>query len=187
MSHHAALPEPPLQRLYDLGDLSDAGDEVVIKARPEDLPGLADWFDVRSVERFEAVVTLTRQSADRFLYEAVLDADLTQSCVVSLEPVPSHHHREFVRVLHLRARRGRHRAPEPEAGGILTIAAGDDEVPEELDSPRYDLAGPLLEELLLGIDPYPRAEGVELEIPAEHRAEKESPFAALRRLKEGGS
>lgn len=187
MSCEAALPEPPLQRFYDLGDLSDAGDEVVIAAQPDDLPRLADWFDVASVEAFKAVVTLTRQSAHRFVYEAVLDADLTQSCVVSLEPVASHHHRDIVRVLNLKPRHGRHRAPVEEAGGVLTISAGDDEVPEELDTPRYDLAIPLLEDLSLGIDPYPRAEGVELEIPAEHRPQKDSPFAALKRLKEGGS
>ena len=180
---------PPLQRFYDLSDLSEAGDEAVVAANPADFPALAEWLGVDAVERFEATVTLRRLSPGRFLYEAVLVADVIQSCVVSLEPVRSHIERRFTRMLHVAPRLPRGRKPEPEeAGGVLTLAAGDEEVPEELESPRFDLAAPLLEELLLGIEPYPRAEGVTFE-PPEGTAEpaKESPFAALKRLKEQGS
>jgi hypothetical protein len=176
----------PLQRLYDLSDLSEAGAEIAIIAGPEDLAALAEWFQVEKLERFEAIVTLKRKAAGRFLYEAELTADLVQLCVVSLEPVPSHHAIHVTRVLHLQPRAARQRRPEEE-GGEITLATGEDDVPEELSSPRYDLAGPLLEDLSLDIDPYPRAEGVEFEIPDEHRPQKESPFAALKRLKEGGA
>jgi len=179
------LPAPPLQRFYDLADLSEAGDEIVIVAKPADLPALAAWLGVDAIERFEATVTLRRLSPGRFHYAAEVGADVVQSCVVSLQPVASHIERRFSRTLHLAPRLPRGRRPEPEAGGILTLAAGDEEVPEELESPRFDLVAPLLEELLLAIDPYPRAEGVAFE-PPEGAAEpaKESPFAALKRLKE---
>lgn len=178
---------PPIQHIYDLSDLSEAGDEVRIAATADELPGLAVWFDIPAVERLEAVVTLTRKGKHSFLYEAVLSADLVQSCVVSLEPVKSHHELRFSRDLRVRPRQPRHRVAEEEKGGILTLAAGDDEVPEELDSTKYDLAIPLLEELSLDIDPYPRAEGVEFEVPKDENAEEEGPFAALKRLKGGGS
>ena len=186
MTSAASLPAPPLQRFYDLKDLSEAGDEVVVAAKPAEFPALAEWLGVDAVERFEATVTLRRLSHSRFLYEAVLGADVVQSCVVSLEPVASHVERSFTRTLHLIPRHPRGRKPEVEGSGILTLGAGDDEVPEELESPRFDLAAPLLEEALLGIEPYPRAEGVAFK-PPEGVAEppKESPFAALKRLKQG--
>lgn len=177
---------PPLQRFYDLSDLSQAGDEIVIAARQTDLPKLAEWLEVDEVERFEARVTLKRLPADRFSYEAELAADLVQACVVSLEPVKSRHALHVSRALHVKPRPQRRHKAEEESGGVLTLAAGDDEVPEELDSPRYDLAAPLLEDLSLDIDPYPRAPGVEFEPPDSDGGRPEGPFAALGKLKRGG-
>lgn len=175
----------PLRRIYDLADLSEAGDEVTISTGDADLPRLAEWAGVDAMERFEGVVTLHRLSASRFHYRAVLNADVVQSCVVSLEPVQSHLERRFSRVLYLVPRVHRPGGGEQKSE-ILTLAAGDDEAPEEIESPRYDLAGPLLEELSLGIDPYPRAPGVEFAPPAGGE-DKASPFAVLRRLKGQGS
>jgi len=68
--------------------------------------------------------------------------------------------------------------------GSLTLAAAEDEAPEEIESLDYDLAGPLLEELSLAIDPYPRAPGVTFESPADETRSAEGPFAALKSLKE---
>lgn len=188
MTHDPVPATPPIQRVYDLSDLSEAGAEIIVAARADDLPALAAWFDVKSVEGFEATVTLARKSSDTVCYDADLVVDLTQTCVVSLEPVPSHHCLHVSRVLRLKPPAARRRRPvaEPE-DGVLTIAAGDDDVPEDLDRSHYDLAIPLLEDLALDIDPYPRAEGVEFEVPQERREAKESPFAVLKRLKEGGT
>lgn len=186
MSRADPVPSPPLQRFYDLSDLSEAGDEITLSARPGDLAPLAEWLGVDRVERFEATVTLRRLASSRFLYEARLEADIVQSCVVSLEPVASHIERRFSRTLHLAPRSPRGRRPIEEPPAVLALAAGDDEVPEELESPRFDLAAPLIEELALGIEPYPRAEGVAFQAPEAGEAPKESPFAALKRLKEGG-
>lgn len=177
---------PPIQRIYDLADLSEAGDEIAIRAAAGELPLLAEWAQVDRMDRFEALVTLRRLSPNRFRYDAELNADFEQTCVVSLQPVPTRLKRHFSRVLQLRPRAHRQREEEAEAVGLLTLSAGDDEVPEELDSPRYDLAAPLLEELLLAIDPYPRAEGVEFARSDEAPEVRESPFAALKRLKEKG-
>ena len=58
-----------------------------------------------------------------------------------------------------------------------------DKVPEEIASLHYDVAAPLLEELVLAIDPYPRAPGVEFETPQEPAETRENPFAALKSLK----
>jgi uncharacterized metal-binding protein YceD (DUF177 family) len=170
----------PLQHFYDLADLSEAGAEVVVLAKPADLPALAEWAGVDAVERFEGRVELRKLPAHRFVYEAALTADIVQSCVVTLEPVRSHLERNVSRTLHLLQTSRRSAEPEP------AWSPADDEAPEEIQSPRYDLAAPLLEEFLLSIDPYPRAAGVTFEPPAESVEPAESPFAALKVLKKPG-
>ena len=178
----AADTPAPISRLYDLADLSEAGYEVRIVPNEADRARLAQWVEVEAIDKFEGVVELRRQGRDRFLYEAQLKADIVQSCVVTLEPVHSHISHSFHRVLHLVP--GAHRFADK--GGAVTIDAGDDDAPEEIARSRYDLAGPLLEEFVLAIDPYPRAPGVAFEGPAAEPDKPESPFAVLKQLKGQG-
>lgn len=178
MSDHT----PPITRIYDLADLSEAGYEASIVANAKELEHAGEWVGVEKLDRFEGRIELTRLSQNRFLYEADLDADVVQSCVVTLKPVKTHIARSFSRELHLLP--GAHRFADK--GGVVTFAAAEDEAPEEIESSRYDLAGPLLEELVLGIDPYPRADGVVFEPPAADSDKPESPFAILKSLKTQG-
>jgi hypothetical protein len=170
----------PIEHFYDLSRVSDAGVEIVVSPRAEDLQKLARWLDVESVQKLAGTVTLTRIAAHRYRYDAVLACDLIQSSVVSLEPVRSRIEESFSRELHV-AHRPRHpKVPEFEA----PILEGDDDVPVELDSPHYDLAVPLLEELSLALDPYPKAPGEEFSVPGELGPKIESPFAVLKKLKD---
>lgn len=167
---------PPLHHVFDLGDLSQAGANVTIRADKDELRRLAAWAGVDRVKALSAAVTLKKLSQTRFTFEADLDADIVQSCVVTLEPVETHLARRIVRKLHL--------APNARpAAGELTLAAGDDDVPETISSLDYDLAAPLLEELVLAIDPYPRKEGAAFAAPAAPSEASESPFAVLKTLK----
>lgn len=174
--------QPPLERYYDLNRLSEAGYETEITASPDDRAKLALWAEIKSVEKFAGHVALRRLGAGRFSYVARLEADIVQDCTVTLEPVPARIGLEFTRSLHL--------VPQVKKmvdfSGELSPAAGDDEVPEEIDSPRFDLAAPILEEFLLAIDPYPRAAGVEFEVPADPDDRAENPFAVLKGLKSQG-
>jgi uncharacterized metal-binding protein YceD (DUF177 family) len=170
---------PPLEHVFDLGDLSHAGSEITVKAKGDELAQLAKWAGVDAVRNFQAIVGLHRISQTQFGYEADLEADVVQSCVVTLEPVEARIARHISRELHLALRR-------PVEQGELTLAAGDDDVPETIASPDYDLAGPLLEEFVLAIDPYPRKEGVAFAPPSDPGEARESPFAVLKALKDQG-
>ena len=170
---------PPLSVIYDLSDLSSAGAELTIAATPEQRAGLAEWVDVKSVETFEANIILKRHSATRFEYWAVLSADVLQTCVVTLEPVPAHLSLDIQRALHF--------TKIPQSANIEPeeLSAGSDEAPEEIQDLRYDIATPLLEEFSLAIEPYPRAPGVAFVAPPEEEP-PESPFAVLKALKSKG-
>lgn len=170
---------PPLQHMIDLGDLSHAGSEITVKAKGDELALLAKWAGVDAVRSFQAIVSLRRISQTQFGLEADLEADVVQSCVVTLEPVESHLTRHISRELHLASR-------WPVEEGELTLPAGDDDVPETIASPDYDVAGPLLEEFVLAIDAYPRKEGVAFTPPPDPSEAQESPFAVLKALKEQG-
>lgn len=168
---------PPITHIQDLVRISAAGDEVAITAGRDELAQLARWAEVGAVTRFEGRVALRKLSQSRFAYDADLSADVVQSCVVTLEPVHSRIARHVSRTLLLTS--------APDRSETITLAPGDNDSPDEIESTRYDLAVPLLEEFALAIDPYPRAPGVAFETPVSGRAPEESPFAVLKRLKPG--
>ena len=168
--------EPPFSSIYDLSNLSDAGAEIAIQPSPEQRSRIAEWAGLDGVESFAAAVTLRRSSANRFAYEAELNADIVQTCVVTLEPVRSHMALNISRALHLTKFLVRAKFAEHE------LAPATDEAPEEIQDSHYDLAGPLLEEFTLAIDPYPRCPGVAFEVPDDEDG-RESPFAVLKTLK----
>ena len=45
---------PPLERIYDLGDLSQAGAHIVVEAAGDDLIALAQWAGIDGVEGLAA-------------------------------------------------------------------------------------------------------------------------------------
>lgn len=168
----------PLERFHDLSALPVAGYELNIVPGTEELRALAKWAGVEDVSRLKAHVSVRAQSKTRFLEEAQLDAEIVQSCVVTLQPVRTHIARSFTRVLHLMP--GVHRFADQ--GGPISATAVAEEAPDEIDSPVYDLGAPLREELALAIDPYPRAPGVAFEPPADNDR-PQSPFAVLEGMK----
>lgn len=168
----------PISKLYELGRLSQAGDEVMIAPSPEELARIAGWTDVDRVETMNARIELRKLSPTRYAFDAKLVADIVQSCVVTLEPVRSHIERTFARDLVLIP--VAHQAAGPTEIDIAPV--GEDGL-EEIPSLRYDLAVPILEELALVIDPYPRAPDVAFEAPQDETDSSVHPFAALKPLK----
>ena len=164
----------PISQTYELGRLGQAGDAVVIAPSKDDLARVAEWAGIEAVEAFKATVDLKKVTPTRFAFDATLDADIVQACVVTLDPVKSHIARTFHRDLFL--------AQTKPAMGEIDLAPVDEDGREEIASLRYDLAVPILEELVLAIDPYPRAPGVEFEPPPDED-KPEHPFAALKALK----
>jgi len=174
----ATMPAVPLERFHDLSRLPTAGYELDIVPGREELCLLAKWAGVNEVSRLEAHVFVRAQSRTRFIEETQFDADIVQSCVVTLQPVHTHIARSFTRVLQLISGVRGH----ADNGGLTGATAVAEDSPDDIDGPIYDLGTPLREELVLAIDPYPRAPGVALELPADEDR-PQSPFAVLEKLK----
>ena len=172
----------PLSHSYNLARLGNAGDEVHFSADDAERAAIAKWAGIVSVEKLAVRVEIKKLESNRFGLTFFLEADVTQSCVVSLEPVAAHIDHSFNREF-VFAGPTRHRAdpaqPKPESETVVDLEEG----PEEITSLHQDLAVPALEEFVLSLDPYPRAPGVEFSPKNGDIDPPESPFAVLKGLK----
>ena len=172
----------PLAHSYNLARLGNAGDTVTITADESQRAAIAKWSGVLSLEKLEARIALKRLGPSRFGLDFALDAAVTQACVVTLEPVPARMERRFVRELHFIGP-VRHKPVTDDSGPDLVLDSAEEEGPEEIESLHYDLAGPVLEEYVLSLDPYPRCPGVQFAPQTGPSERPENPFAVLKSLK----
>ena len=171
----------PLSHPYNLARLGNAGDVVTFSADDAQRQAIARWVDVLSLERLDVQVTIRKLGPVRFGLDFQLGADVTQACVVTLEPVPARLDHRFHRELHF-AGTARHK-PADESAADVVLDSLEEEGPEEISSLHYDLAAPVLEEFVLSLEPYPRRPGVEFAPPSDGFQAPESPFAVLKSLK----
>jgi uncharacterized metal-binding protein YceD (DUF177 family) len=174
--------QPPAYTVpFDLAGLSDQGAELSLSPDAAERARIAAWLGALEVPRLDATIRLSRRDDDVYRYDAEFTAEVVQACVVTLEPVPSRHTGRAERRYRVVAKAPRRssRAPEIDAGGD-----GED-APEVIPGTLLDIAAPVLEEISLALDPYPRAPGVTFDPPKEDDKEAESPFAVLAKLKLG--
>jgi uncharacterized metal-binding protein YceD (DUF177 family) len=176
----------PLTQPYNLSRLGNAGDTVTFAADADQRQAIAAWSGVLTIDSFSATVVLRKLAPTRFGLDFTVTADLNQACVVTLEPVPAHLETRFSRELEFTGP-ARRKPDEPgksgESGADLLLDAGEEEGPEQIESLHFDLAGPVLEEYVLALEPYPRRSGVEFTPQSDASDRPESPFAVLKGLK----
>jgi len=179
---------PPITACFDLGTVRDRVVEVSVAPGPAERAAIARWLGIEALDSLKAVIQMSRSDADEYAYRGHFEADVVQACVITLAPVPAHLSGEIRRkfkVLERPSTRRRKSAIEPSAAipAIIDLAAADEDSPELLDQPVLDLAAPLLEELSLALDPYPKAPGAAFDAPPEPSAPADNPFAVLEKLK----
>jgi uncharacterized metal-binding protein YceD (DUF177 family) len=174
----------PLSQIYNFARLGNAGDAVTVTADADQRAAIAGWAGILSLEAFSAQVDIRKLAPTRFGLSFTLKADVTQACVVTLEPVAAHLEHQFKRELVLSSQ-PRRKANQPESAPEVVLDSEEDEGPEEIESLHYDLAVPVLEEFALALEPYPRRPGVAFEPPSDGLEPPESPFAVLKGLKPG--
>ena len=171
---------PPYSVFLDLGAVPDHGVERTLSPNAEERQVIARWLGVETIESLTATVHVKRRGEDHYAYEARFEAALVQACVVTLEPVPAQLSGEFRRDFRVRARSSaKRRRQTEETPASVELTDLDDDESEWLDQHEIDLAAPVLEELTLALDPYPRAPGAALEVPPEEAPARDNPFASL--------
>lgn len=179
-----SAPTYPLVRTLSPTDVPPAGTHVVIEADAAARAELARLAGAVSVEAMRAEFEVKPWSSDGFAVEGRVTATLTQSCVVTLEPVPGVVDEAISLKLVPPEAMARYEETPDEEGGIDVDPAL--ELPEPFEDGVIDLGAIAVEHFLVGIDPYPRKEGAVFDAEAAgvgEGAEELSPFAALARLR----
>lgn len=172
---------PPYTVPFELAGLSERGAELALSPDAAERARIAAWLGALEVPRLDATIRLSRLDDDVYRYDADFTADVVQACVVTLEPVPGVHAGRAERRYRVMGKTPRRTSRSPD---IDPVDAGDDEdTPEVIAGSLLDIAAPVLEEISLSLDPYPRAPGVTFEPPKGDDKGRDNPFAVLAKLK----
>lgn len=177
---------PEFSRTVDLAELERGPVVRRIAATEAERAALARRFALVALDRLEATVRLNRiRGAAGVRLEAHFEAEATQACVVTLEPVPARLAADFT-LLYL---------PPAEMPGEPVELDAEAESVEPLTAAAIDIGEAVAQELSLTLDPYPRKAEAEVPPATVERLDAEGPglpeegsargsaFAALAALK----
>lgn len=162
------------ERLFSVRRLAK-GEQIAIAATAEERAALAEALDLVALDSLTADVTLKPWRGEGVRVTGTVRAVVTQACTVTLEPVPGTVEENFDVRLH----------PDAAPSAVVDVDLDAADPPELLEAGEVDIGAIALEHFALGLDPYPRAPGVEFEAPDEGDDDEPSPFAALAALKNG--
>jgi uncharacterized metal-binding protein YceD (DUF177 family) len=169
----------PFSRPVRVDALPVDGVTQTIVADEAERAALAALNHLPAIAKLTASFTLRRNGRDGARVSGFVRADVTQVCIVALEPFAASVDEPVEIVFAPPAK------AVPARRGVveevnLDLAAEDP--PDTIIDGVVDLGALAAEFLALGLDPYPRKPGAELAAPAPERG-ADSPFAALAGLK----
>lgn len=139
--------------------LPKKGMSVSVDAAPEQLAALAREHHLLEAKRFHADLVVSPWKRDGVAVSGTVEGDIVQECVVTLEPIDAHVEEEISAVfIPEGSKLGRF---QESSGGEMVLDPDGPDMPETFSGTAIDV-GALAEEFFaLGIDPYPRKQGVE--------------------------
>lgn len=161
-------------------DIGPEGRMEHLTADAEERAALAELVGIADVKAVSAEITIRPARGGAFHIRGAVDADVVQTDVVTLDPVEQHLHEE-IDVTLIPAE------PARQSGEVVLVDPLAEEAPEIFHRGRIELGAIVAEHLALGLDPYPRAPGVEFDPDVENEtSDGLSPFAKLKHLKDRG-
>jgi Large ribosomal RNA subunit accumulation protein YceD len=168
------MTDSPFRRIVRVDALPEDGQTLTIEANASEREALASFYEVPAIAALTATLSLERTGQGGARVSGAVHAELTQICVVSLEPFAATVDEDIdVRF-----------APRPQESVYRprrereTLSLADEDEPDPIIEGKIDVGALAAEFVALGLDPYPRKPGVEFAPPAE-LAPRPSPFAAL--------
>ena len=164
--------EPIFSRPVRATHIKDAPQTHVVTADEAERAALAALYNLPAIALLRGEFLLRHARGGIISATLRMQAKITQTCVVTLEPfearIDEASELTFVPAATL---------PESEEAELdPETLEGPDEIPYADD--HLDLGAALAEQLALALDPYPRKPGAEL--PAEFTKTPENPFAVLK-------
>ncbi len=172
----------PFSYLVKVGHISANPVEVHLEADKRELQALAEDAGMSlPVDDLRAELQIARWKRDGIRLKGRVQAKIVQSCVVTLDPVPSTIDETFEQIF-VPENSKLARRPANDAGEMVLDPDGPD-LPESFTGDTIDAGDVVTEFAALAIDPYPRKAGVEFGGHMEDTGEndkKPSAFAVLK-------
>lgn len=184
---------PEFSRPFETEELEDEPVVKEIEATEEEREALAKRLEILSLNSLKATLTLTRSSGYMITVDGVLKADITQKCVVTLDPIDRQVEEGFDgyfsestdAISFAKAKREKIvENQDPEAPFL-----DEEDDPEHVIDGKIDLGELTAQYLSLAIDPYPHKEGVTHDITDDDEKalqklhKVKNPFAKLETVK----
>ncbi len=177
----------------DVGQLPAGGRVYTLNADQAQREAVARHLELTALARLVGKFTI-EPKAGGVEVKGRFEADLTQACVITLQPLPATVTGDIQRhyaTPTVRKPSGKGKEAEKEGPSVGWIDP-DEDVPDPIVDGTIDLGALVVEELALHVDPYPRAPGASFQpLDTDKDAEKAAeaapsgPFAALAGLKTG--
>ncbi len=161
----------PFSRVFTMSELRELKHEITLDAKPQECAALAAMFGIVAIRDLSADFRVTRRASREWLVTGKVQAFVTQTCVVTLEPFETAVS-EPIEERFIEPAEARGRAPEVILSGLEV------DPPEVIVGGRLDLGGLAAEFLALALDPWPRKPGVEFKEQGDELV-RPSPFAGL--------
>lgn len=176
-------PPPPWSVSVPVGEIPEAGLAQSITAKPDQCRAIAVLGDLPDVTSVRADLHLQPVKGGTVHVTGRVQGRVTQTCVVTLEPVENDID-EAIDVVF---------APPAQIRQLAESIEEDDgdgeeerpDPPEPIEHGAIDLGKLATDALFLGLDPYPRKPDAVFEDRVETPDPEEHPFAALQALKNG--
>lgn len=177
---------PELSRPVCIEDLGLRAFTMDIVPTADELQALAARLKIDSLNALSAHATLNLHKNGDVHLQGVVDARITQTCVITLGPVTNDIHIDFTTLYTPKLED----APDNEEEEF-TDFEGEDDLPEPIQDGKIDVGEAICEQLALEIDPFPRVKGATFDGYATGPdaldgaiSHKKNPFAVLSQLKE---
>ena len=163
-------------RVVRVDALPPEGQVVTIEATPGEREELASFYQLPAIAALTATLRLEPSGRGGARVTGAVHGELTQVCVVSLEPFPA----TVDEAVDIRF------APQMAADSkslpgkkTQTFSLADEDEPDPVVNGRIDLGALTAEFFALGLDPYPRKPGAVLGEECTNLDPIASPFSAL--------
>lgn len=170
---------PEFSRIVRVDRIPASGMHLDIEAKPAERAALADRFAIQSIGVLRAELTLRVLAGGAVVrVSGHVEAEVVQTCVVTLEPVAQTVSEDFVLSF------GTEQSDEQPMTEI-ELSLDEEDPPDPILDGTIDVGEAVAEHVALALDPFPRKPGITFESGDDREVEEEkrpNPFAVLAQL-----
>lgn len=175
--------DKPFSRDIPVATVADKGIQARVEASTEERIAIAKLLDLIALDELSFDYTLSKQNGERFVLDGLVQARVTQSCVLSLDPIESMPsipiNAQFWPEADL--------AEAADSDGAVQVDPEDDG-PEPIVDGQIDIGHFAYEHFAAALDPYPKKSEATFDWSDARAGSNgegmDGPFAALKSLKE---